>query len=315
MNKQKGIGFYLFTAVLLVAMLFINFKFFKGNSSTTKRILVVPGQEIKAGDLLVEMENNLLEMEITKLQSKIAALKKEKEERATLVKSKIDYLQAEGGIQVEELLSEIQQINSELDLNRKLTDQFSTATAHNPDITHEVSPEKLRITSLQGKSSLHHQATSIKIKELVKDNAAELLVLENEINLQKQELELLRSEKNKLNKYASYSGVVEDVFVKPGEQIEDFVPIISINPIHPSSIVGYMVGARSRQIPVGAKVAVTSYERKNITTSGEIIGYGAVIALPELLQKSTAVKAFGRQVFIKIPEKNQFATGEKVLIK
>jgi multidrug resistance efflux pump len=333
-NKQKGFGFYLFIGALFVGMLFINIKFFKSSSGTNigitdamaykisseksgfiKRVLVVPGQEIKAGDLLLEMENNVLDMEITKLQSRIAAMKKERVEKAALVKSKVDYLQAEGGIKVEELQAEIQQIHSELELNTKLTDQFSPLQGAAAGNTQELSPEKLKMESLQAKSNLYHQATNIKIKELVKDNAAALLVLVNEIELKERELKLMQSERKQLNKYATHSGVVESVFVKPGEQIQSFAPIISINPIHPSSIVGYLAGKRAHEMPIGAKVAVTSYERRDITSTGEVIGFGAVVELPELLQKSTAVKAFGRQVFIKIPENNRFATGEKVLIK
>ncbi|ALI97884.1 HlyD family secretion protein [Rufibacter tibetensis] len=333
MNKQGISGFYLFIIALFLGMLFINFKFFKGSSGTSigitdakvyninsekpgliKSILVVPGQEIKTGDLLVQMENDLLEMDIIKLQTRIAAMKKEKVEKAALVQSKIDYLQAEEGIEQEELQSEIQQINSELILNRKLTEQFSTPKTQyeEPD---ESNPHQLKLKSLQEKSNLHHRAISIKMNELLKDNAAELLVLDNEISLKEQELELMLIEKKKLNKYATFNGVVESVFVKPGEQIEAYSSIISINPIHPSSIVGYMVGAKGRETPIGGEVNITSYEHKNIKATGEIIGFGAVVELPELLQKATAIKSFGRQVFIKIPEENQFTIGEKVLIK
>jgi HlyD family secretion protein len=46
-----------------------------------------------------------------------------------------------------------------------------------------------------------------------------------------------------------------------------------------------------------------------------VIGYGSVAELPEILQKSTAVKAFGREIFIEIGLENNFANGEKVLIR
>jgi multidrug resistance efflux pump len=333
MKKHKGNGFYLFTGALFVSMLFVNFKFFKGNAHTSigitdakvykisseksgliRNVVVVPGQEIKAGDLLVHMENNLLEMDIAKLKTKIKALKKEKVEKANLVQSKIDYLHAEGDIKVEEFKAEIEQVKSELELNRKITAQFSSVST-NDLINAEDSPEDLKINSLEEKSKLHNQAISIKTKELVKDNATEILMLENEIDLLERELELLITEKRKLHKYATVGGVVESVFVKDGEQIEAFAPIISINPIHPSSVVGYLVGAKAQEIAIGGKVKVTSYNHKNNTATGEIIGFGAVTELPELLQKATAVKAFGREVFIKIPDNNHFATGEKVLIK
>jgi HlyD family secretion protein len=46
-----------------------------------------------------------------------------------------------------------------------------------------------------------------------------------------------------------------------------------------------------------------------------VIGYGAVTSLPDILQKSTAVKAFGKEVFIEMPLQNDFSTGEKILIR
>jgi HlyD family secretion protein len=72
---------------------------------------------------------------------------------------------------------------------------------------------------------------------------------------------------------------------------------------------------KKEQPAVGSAVNVTSYENKSIAVNGKVIGFGAVVELPEILQKSTAVKAFGREVFIDIPVQNHFATGEKVLIR
>jgi HlyD family secretion protein len=62
-------------------------------------------------------------------------------------------------------------------------------------------------------------------------------------------------------------------------------------------------------------VRVSAYGNGEIKIIGKVIGYGAVTELPEILQKSTAVKAFGREIFIEIPAQNNFANGEKVLIR
>jgi HlyD family secretion protein len=227
------------------------------------------------------------------------------------------YLKAEGGIKVEGLEAEMVQINTEMALNQKLTQQFKPTES--ADLSNGLetagNPQQLAVRSLQEKKKLHQEATAIKINEMKKGHAADILILENDIALKQKELELLLAEKKKLNKYANFNGVVESVFVRSGEQVEAFAPIISINPRHPSSIIGYMVGPKARPLAVGEKVTVTSYDHKNITATGKIIGFGAINELPEILQKTTAIKAFGREVFIKIPEENLFATGEKVLIK
>jgi len=60
---------------------------------------------------------------------------------------------------------------------------------------------------------------------------------------------------------------------------------------------------------------VASYDQQRNLVAGRVIGYGSVSELPEILQKSTAIKAFGQQVFIEIPGENAFFNGEKVLIR
>ncbi|AHM63564.1 hypothetical protein D770_26605 [Flammeovirgaceae bacterium 311] len=328
-------GFYIFVIALFAGMLFINFQYFRGSSFSNigitytkeykissersgiiKNLHVVSGQEVKAGDLLVEMENAGLEIEIAQLSSKIDALNKEKQEKTSLMQSKIAFLKAESGIKIEELEAEINQIETEQNLNRRLTEQF-ISTGKSPVTTSRetADPTTIKIGSLQEKKKLYSQATSIRIEDFVKDHQTGLLVLENEISLKERELALMQSEKAKLNKYATYNGVVKSVYVRPGEEVEAYTAIIAINPRHPGTVVGYVVGPKGRDLAVGSTVMVNSYDHANLVSEGEVIGFGSIVELPEILQKSTAVKAFGKEVFIKIPEENAFANGEKVLIR
>jgi HlyD family secretion protein len=161
----------------------------------------------------------------------------------------------------------------------------------------------------------HGQAMAIKIEDIIQENTTEQSLLVNQIQLLERELDLLNEEKKKLSKYASADGVVENVYVKDGEQVDAFTPLLSINPIRPSTVVGYMVGKKINIPEIGSTVSVSSYDQRSLSVSGKVIGYGSVSELPEILQKSTAVKAFGREVFIEIGLENDFANGEKVLIR
>ena len=80
-------------------------------------------------------------------------------------------------------------------------------------------------------------------------------------------------------------------------------------------MVAYLVGKKASIFGVGKEVNVASYDQQRNLVSGKVIGYGSVSELPEILQKSTAIKAFGQQVFIEIPGENSFFNGEKVLIR
>jgi hypothetical protein len=102
--------------------------------------------------------------------------------------------------------------------------------------------------------------------------------------------------------------------VKVGEQINAYTPLISVNPVRPTTVIAYLVGKRVDLFPIGAEVLVSSYDHRSIAVKGKVIGFGSVNELPEILQKSTAVKAFGREVFIEISPENNLANGEKVLV-
>jgi HlyD family secretion protein len=338
MFKKAASGFSLFILALFFGMLFINFRYYKGAGGThlgiamakeykvssekpgkTKHVYVVAGQEVKAGELLASFENRALEGEIIRLKNRIAAGKKEKAEQHSLLQYKISYLKAESSIQAGSIAAEIQKIKSEVDLNQRLTEQFipgntASGSTHEPN-THLSDPQFLEMRLLEEKKNLQTQAVSYKISELIKENAARQLALENEISLQARELELLLEEKSKLNKYATFDGIVSHVYVRQGEEAEAFMPIISILPRHPDSVVGYLVGTKNQEISVGEEVEIAAFHSKKNLIRGKVIGFGAITELPEILQKSTAVKSFGREVFIKIPGENPLANGEKVLVK
>ncbi|MEQ1587795.1 MAG: biotin/lipoyl-binding protein [Cyclobacteriaceae bacterium] len=321
--------FYVLTVVMLVVMLYISARYFKGSgnasiglaqtreykinsekSALVKSIHVVPGQQVKEGDLLIELTSQELEIEISKFTSRIAVLKSERAEKAKLTEAEISYIKAQNNIVLEELDAEILQTSSELKMNEALTKDFVTTDKGSAE-----SPLAIKINSLKQQKQMHLRAQDIKIKDVLQESSTEQTLLENQILLQESELRLMQEEKTKLNKYASASGVVKNVYVKAGEQVDAFTPLLEVNPLRPTTIVVYLIGKKSDVYPIGAPVTVSSYDQRSNAVTGKVIGYGSVIELPEILQKSTAVKAFGQEVFIEVPPDNKLANGEKVLIR
>jgi multidrug resistance efflux pump len=142
----------------------------------------------------------------------------------------------------------------------------------------------------------------------------EQLILINQIKLLERELDLLVLERKALTKFATTDGVVENIFVKEAEQVDAYTPLLSVSPNHPTTVVGYLVGKKDH-LSVGLDVSIRSYDDPGLHIPGKVIGYGSMVPLPDILQKSTAVKAFGREVFIEMKADNPFASGEKVLIR
>jgi multidrug resistance efflux pump len=321
--------FYLFIVALLIFMLFVSLQFFRGSQyasvgvthsreykinaekpALVKKINVVSGEQVKEGDLLVELTSGTLEIEIAKLTNRIAALRSDQVEKRKLADSRIAYIRADQGVLVEKLNSEILQTESELKLNKKLSRQY----VGGKDSLTDEHPVEVKLKALKQQRSRQEEAIAIKVKDILQEKQTEQTLLTNQIGLLEREMQLLQDEKKTLNKYASADGLVENIYVRQGEQVDAYTSLLSIHPIHPTTVVGYMMG-KKEQPAVGSAVNVTSYENKSIAVNGKVIGFGAVVELPEILQKSTAVKAFGREVFIDIPVQNHFATGEKVLIR
>lgn len=323
--------FYALIAVLFVSMLYINSKYFRGSSnvvvgitqakdykinaeksSLVKAVHVVPGKQVKAGDLLIELTSEELAIDIAKLANRIELLTSEEKDKKKLVDSEIAYIRAENAIDIEEIDADINEIKTQQKLNQRLSEELNTSHKSSSEISEN--PALQKIASLEQQKVRRRDAVNIKIQDIMQESNTDQNQLHNQIALLVQELELLKGEQKKLSKFASGDGVVENVYVKDGEQIEAYTSLLSIGPLRPTTVVGYIYGRRM-PIDIGDKVTVTSYEKKSFEVEGSVIGFGTVSALPEILQKSTAVTAFGQEVFIAIKPENSFAIGEKVLIK
>jgi multidrug resistance efflux pump len=331
MTRDKAGVFYIFIGVLMVSMVYITYRFFNGSGRSTvgityakeykinaekaaliKAVHVVSGQQVKKGDILVELSSQQLEMDIDRLQNRIAVLKSEQTERAKLLNSEIAYAKAQHGIDIGSIDANIVDVQSKLKLNNQLAKEFTTEQ-NNTD--HSQDPLQLKLNSLDDQKKMHQKALDIKVSDIIQESNTEQILLGNQIRLLEKELDLLFTEKKKLNKYATFDGVIGNVFVKSGEEVDAFYPLLSANPAHPTTVVGYFIGRNERALPISSPVTIMSYDHHIIKVTGKVIGFGSVVELPEILQKSTAVKAFGREIFIEIDTNNAFATGEKVLIK
>ena len=329
MKSTGSNWFYIFIGLFFVAMLIISARYFKGSgdasigiaqtkeykinsekSALVKSIHVVPGMQVKEGDTLVELTSQEMEINMAKLANKIVVLKSERAEKAKLAAAEISYIKAQNSITLEELDAEILQTTRELEMNETLTKDFVGGEKSDAE-----SPLAIKINSLKHQKEKHRVAMDIKIKDVEQESRTEQQVLENQIILLESEMSLLKNEKLQLIKYARADGVVKNVYVKAGEQVDAFTPLLEVNPLHPTTVVVYLVGKRSDLYPIGSSVEVSAYGQQRNKVTGRVIGYGSVSELPVILQKSTAVTAFGQEVFIEVPPDNGLANGEKVLVR
>jgi HlyD family secretion protein len=274
--------------------------------ATVQSVHVVQGQAIKKGDTLIQLSSLKLVQDIERLQNKISTLQSEKEEKKNMAVSDIELIRSLHAIDINKLEKEITQAESEIKLNK------SIAGTNGNDS--QVSPLEEKIKSLKEEINLRNQSTQIKINDNSVKNKADQALIQNQIQLLQNELLLLQKEKNNLIKISLADGVVETIPIKTGDEVDAYTKLLSVLPTHPTSVVGYLQSEKNNP-PIGTQVQILGYNARWKSAEGKVIGYGAITALPDILQKSTAVKAFGKEIFIDLPTQNDFSTGEKLLIR
>lgn len=297
-------SFYLVIGITFVTLLTVNTRYFKGSNAflgvtyakkyqinsekpaTVIETYIVPGQTVNIGDLLVELESPELELEIKKLEKEILNLQSEKVEKQKLLESKIELLKSEINLIRNEVKNEIERIDARIQLNESLTEGISNNRSTTSDSLSELQLQK---KSIQEKGTLEIESINIRMNDVLQDHEFDQSQVQATIELRQQELNWRLQEQEKLNKYAVFDGVIDNVNVKPGEQVEAYSSLLSINPVQPTTVIGYLVGSKDRSRSLGDVVTIQSMEQSNLSTQGTIIGFGSVTMLPQILQKSTAV--------------------------
>ena len=326
MNQKYS--FYWFTGLLLISLLLINTQFFKGNTSflgvsysdaytinsdraaTIIRTYVSPGETVSASDTLITLYSPELELDIEKLRKELILMESEIEEKNELLESELALFDSEKQQSTQSFNAEINQLAQRLALQKQLVGIESTLG--DSDQNNEL---ELQIESLKQQLSLELQAIEIRVNDVNQEHLFDVSQIRARQELARQELQWKERMVDNLTRVAQADGVVERVYVKPQEQVDSFTPLLTLNPRHPTSIVGYLVGQKDRNKELGDTVLVRSSEQSSLISSGVITGFGSVVALPNILQNSSSITTFGLEIFIEIPEDNPLPVGEKVIIE
>ena len=280
-----------------------------------KAIHVNEGQQIKEGQLLLEVERPDLIMDRTKIDNdrKLEISKKNKLESDYNSKLKLLDIEIQGKVQ--RLESEIAQLEAEIKLAQ---DRFNNvrqlANSSGSTTNPELEADKIKLESLKTeKTNLLDYSISEKrrFKELLD---ADLKAIDLRIDLIDQEEKALQMEESTLKQYAPFDGTIGNVNAQLMELIEPFETIISLYEPLPTTIKAYINQDSKEVIQVGQVVSVESVARP-YNSRGEVIEIGARIVQyvdPSLPPGSTAL--YGKEVFIRLPSDNQFLYGEQVYV-
>lgn len=318
-------GYYVLVAALGIFLIWVTVGFFGSSSNglpavavskeltirsehqaSVMEVRVGPGQQIKAGDTLVRLSSVALSQDFERVSRRLVSLRTEQSARQTALRLAIDLSRNEINMDIKRLQETINQATSELELNARLT--------NNSQMALNESPLAIRVADLKAQVALYQTRLQQREAELRSAYEAESAILQIQLDASMLEMEDVRRAQTGLIKVADQAGVIAQVYIRSGIVVDAFAPLLSVLPSAPSMVVAYLQTESTGFVP-GTSVEVVPFAGAGTPVSGKISGTGSIVSLPEILQKSTAVKAFGKEIFVEVPSGNALTSGQKVLIR
>jgi len=331
-NKIQGAALLFSTLIILIAVLFVIGAYshsetthFQGiadsaetviNSESSveiKKILVIEGQKVSAGEKLAELTNPELALRISDINNQLLQLMSEKGLDKAEIKSKLIQTQAAEQAVVNDLNAQIRSLENQIKINKELSSGLkSFQMKQNSDDL--KNPIMLQIESLKIEIADRKKEFGASVqmyREMLANSDAPVKIQSERL---KEELEMLTEKSSNLAIFAPFEGIIGNVYFKGGEKTAPFTPILSILQKEPSIVKGYIHESLYSQIKAGDTVTVVSIDGKK-KISGVVAGLGnRIVPYPVRLLKLPNFQLWGREITVKIPESNGFILGEKVTI-
>ena len=281
-----------------------------------KSVHVLPGEDVSKGDLLVEVIRPDLIYDIDKATNDLNTFLQEKEMLIVNMNYQIQMTKLEEISEIEKIDEELFQLKTRYEQNQGIKNALEGIEIYNDSLRDGTSDMMLnQLNYLEKKKEQTAGLFKQKLMQLEEKKLNETEILDLKIEQQRKELDLLENEANFLKNFAPVDGTIGDVMVQVGELIPPYSTIMSLYEINPSIIKAYMNEKNRYKISVGDKVLVESSNR-DYNISGTVTEVGSrIVSYPTRLLEVQDRKIWGQEIFIKIPENNDFLNGEKVYVR
>jgi len=278
-------------------------------------IHVIPGQQVKEGELLLEVSHANVNLKLNKVGADIAELSTKNKLRATELRSVINRLEAQKRNKYNEIQAKIETIQTEIKLNKSLVKGLKSITIVDTLIDSSNNPKQLKINQLQQELTTFVKPIDIQISQL----QSELFATNNPYKIQIEKLENDRkyyeAEQEKLAIVAPSDGLIGNIHVKNAENLSSFSTLITFYEENPTLVEGFVHESLILKVNLGDEIEVSSSLHPEHKINGEVVGLGSrIVEIPERLRKMPNVKVYGREVLISIPKENLFLQKEKVVL-
>jgi len=277
-----------------------------------KQLFVSPGQNVSIGDSLLVVERPDLELDLKNALKELEILKKKESQVDMDTKSKLRETELKHRLKIAELETRLERVRLELQQESNVSQQILSQLGK--DSLDVLSELKAAVRLLNDQIKLERNIFIEQTNAVRASRNDELAVLALEIEKVELELKSLKEEQNQLVQIAQFNGTVGSISAQLFELVPSFKTIISLYDSSPSLIKAYVNEQSDFEVRIGSKVSVKSISRKYLI-EGEIVEVGSrIISYPNQMIQGNQMKMWGKEIFIKIPENNEFLNGERVYV-
>jgi len=279
-------------------------------------IFVMPGQEVKEGELLMELDRPDLLYDLDIVTNRMSSVLQEKMMFLDNINAQIQLAKLESLSETKEIDEEINLLRARLNQTREIISSFETLNGEEKGkVQDQTSLTELKIKVLERQKNQVLSIYEQKAKQLEDRKQNEMDIYDLRIERLQQEENQLSEEKTYLRNYAPINGTIGDVYAQAGELVSPYETILSIYEEHPKIIKAYMNEKNRYHLNEGDEVLVESSNRKYSIT-GKVSEIGSrITSYPTRLLIDPDMKFWGQEIFIEIPPDNLFLNGEKVYVR
>lgn len=272
-------------------------------------VRVVVGSQVKKGDTLAILYRSELDKTTVDRLADINQVEVEKNAKTETLNKERDVLSARQAARMSELISQMRVLHIE----DSIKSSVKTSIYNNLPYDNKLVREK--IAALEEEIRQSQKQTIEQIRQIDAQRQATQMISQAKISQVRQDLDYVKSEKGKLILFAPIDGFVEQVNISRGSLVQSYKDLFKINPKKPNKIIGFIHESSDVPFQLGDSISLQSSLRLQIQTKGVIIGSNPkLVELPYRLRKFTELRAWGREIYIQMPDTNRFYIGEKIVL-
>ncbi len=276
------------------------------------KIHVTPGQEVKAGQVLLELSRIKAKEALSEEPYRIAQLKSEAQLWNQRKKDQIAEEQQSRQLALAQLEADIVTLQKELDFKGSLVEGLKTLEPNRSD----YNPIRDQIAKLEDKKKAVVQTAELKIRSLNNELALGKNPYSEQIKRLNAEQAFEASQRvQTITVTAPGDGLVGNLFCKEAEHIPSYKTLMSFYEPHSGIIKGYVHEDLTMEVNLGTNFKVNSLKDEAINYEGKVIGLGSrIVEIPMRLRKMPDLKTYGREILVEITKENSFLQKEKVAL-